>query len=301
MKRVLVTGASGFIGRACLPFLVEKGYEVHGVSARGGGAPLAGVRWHRADLLDAAELTSVVRDVAPTHLLHLAWIATPGVYTTSSTNLEWLRSSLELFRVFADLGGTRIVGAGSCLEYRLDHGYLREHGTPLDPTTLYGACKHALQLALDHWSEGVRVTAAWGRIFFLYGPNEHPARLVSSVIRSLLQGKDALCSPGDQIMDFLHVSDVGEAFACLLDSEISGPVNVASGRPVAVKDVVNLIARQLERTDLVRLGAMPRREGEPPVLLADVARLKNEVGFSPKYDLESGIAHTIDWWRSRAG
>jgi nucleoside-diphosphate-sugar epimerase len=87
----------------------------------------------------------------------------------------------------------------------------------------------------------------------------------------------------------------------LLDSEICGPVNIASGRPVAVKDVVNLIAQQLERTDLVRLGAIPRREGEPPILLADVARLKNEVGFLPKYDLQSGIAQTIDWWRSRTG
>jgi nucleoside-diphosphate-sugar epimerase len=301
MKRVLVTGASGFIGRACVPGLLDRGYEVHAVSSRGGGAPLSGVHWHRVDLLDSRQLTSVLQEVAPTHLLHLAWVATPGIYTTSPTNLEWLRSGLELFRVFSELGGRRIVGAGSCLEYRLDHGYLRELGTPLEPTTLYGACKHALQLTLANWSKEVAVTAAWGRVFFLYGPREHPARLVSSVIRSLLHGKDALCSPGTQIMDFLHVNDVGEAFACLLDSEISGPVNIASGQPVAVKDVVNLIAQQLGRTDLVRLGAIPRREGEPPVLLADVTRLTSEAGFSPTFDLERGIAHTIDWWRSESG
>jgi len=299
LKRVLVTGASGFIGRACLPGLVARGFEVHGLGRRSGSAPCSGVHWHQADLLEPQQAASVLQEVLPTHLLHLAWVATPGVYTTSPANLEWLRASLELFQAFTEAGGARIVGAGSCLEYRLDHGYLREFGTPLEPSNLYGSCKHALQISLDAWSKEVDVTAAWGRVFFLYGPREHPARLVSSVIRSLLNGSEAACSSGTQLLDFLHVADVGEAFACLLDSEVTGPVNIASGKPLAVRDLVDLIGQQLQRPDLIRRGAIPRREGEPPVLLADVTRLKSEAGFSPVFDLERGIADTIRWWRSQ--
>ena len=142
------------------------------------------------------------------------------------------------------------------------------------------------------------VSLAWGRIFFLYGPHEHPDRLVSSVIRSLLNGREALCSAGNQLRDFLHVQDVAKAFADLLSADVSGPVNIASGQPVAVKNVIQIIGERLGCNNMLKLGALKTRPGEPHFLAADISRLQNEVKFVPQYDLISGIQNTIEWWKN---
>ncbi|TVP77652.1 MAG: NAD-dependent epimerase/dehydratase family protein, partial [Puniceicoccaceae bacterium] len=113
----------------------------------------------------------------------------------------------------------------------------------------------------------------------------------------LLRGEEAPCSPGTQIRDFLHVDDVAGAFVALLDSETSGAVNIASGHPVSVRDVVQEIARQVGEPSLLKLGALPARPGEPGLLVADAARLTTEVGYMPEYTLETGIRQTIHWWR----
>jgi len=152
---------------------------------------------------------------------------------------------------------------------------------------------------LNAWSKQMGSSAAWGRLFHLYGPHESAGRLVASVIQSILQEQPALCTHGRQIKDFLHVQDAADALVALLDSNVQGPVNIASGEPIAVAEVVQEIADQLERPNLVRFGALPAAENEPPLLKADVARLRDEVGWSPRYDLASGLAETITWWKQR--
>jgi nucleoside-diphosphate-sugar epimerase len=144
------------------------------------------------------------------------------------------------------------------------------------------------------------LSAAWGRIFFLYGPHEHPSRLVASVIRALLRGEPAPCSHGNQIRDWLYVQDVADAFVALLNSDVTEPVNIASGQPVSIRDVVYRIAGHLGREDLIRLGAVPTLANEPPFLLADIRRLREQVGWRPKFTLETGLAQTIEWWASHA-
>jgi nucleoside-diphosphate-sugar epimerase len=143
------------------------------------------------------------------------------------------------------------------------------------------------------------LSAAWGRIFFVYGPFEQQQRLVPSVIKSLLKGEAARCSTGTQIRDFLHVADVAEAFVALLESDVTGPVNVASGRPAALQDVIGVIAARFDRPDLIHWGAIPAAPDEPPLLVADTRRLTHEVGWSPRYNLESGLRQTIEWWQAR--
>jgi nucleoside-diphosphate-sugar epimerase len=123
---------------------------------------------------------------------------------------------------------------------------------------------------------------------------------VAYAIRSLLMGEPALCSDGKQILDFIHVEDAASALVALLESEVQGPVNIGSGNPVAVRDVLEEIGRELGRTELIRMGARAA-SSQPDRFWANNQRLVTEVGWSPQYNLASGIAQTIAWWRNTIG
>lgn len=296
--RVLLTGATGFIGRHCLEALRDDDAEVHAVSFKGQTAPGSGVDWHSVDLLDPDEVSQLMARVQPTHLIHCAWYMEPGSVYTSPTNYRWVHASLNLLERFVLEGGQRAVMAGTCAEYDWRYGYFSEGITPLSPHTVYGACKHALQIMFDALIRDSGLSGAWARIFFVYGPHEHPARLVSSVVGSVLRGEKARCSHGKQVRDYLHVNDAAMAMTALLKSDVEGPVNIASGRPVAIRDIISTIARQLGGEHLIQLGALPTAENEPPLIVADTGRLAKEVGWRPRYDLNEGLEQTIRWWKN---
>ena len=298
MKRVIVTGARGFIGRHALTTLIESGFEVHAVTSKRDRPASPNCTWHVADLLDNSQIKELVRSIQPTHLLHFAWYTTPAKYWTSLENFCWVQASLELLRQFQQQGGQRVVMAGTCAEYNWNYGYCLEGLTPREPKTPYGICKQALQEMVKAYSEITDLSSAWGRIFFAYGPYEYPNRLISSVVRSVLSREPALCSHGNQIRDFLYVQDVADAFVALLSSETTGSVNIASGQPISIKEVVYKIAEKVNSTDLIRLGAIPASPQEPKLLVGEVSRLSHEVGWLPKYDLDTGLKLTIDWWKN---
>ncbi len=133
----------------------------------------------------------------------------------------------------------------------------------------------------------------WGRIFHLYGPDEDPRRLVASVVRALLGGKEAPTSHGEQVRDLMHVDDVAGAMVALLESRISGAVNVASGEPVRLRRVVELLGELTSASPLLRIGAVPAPQGDPPFLAADIRRLRDDVGFRPQHDMESGLRDVV--------
>jgi nucleoside-diphosphate-sugar epimerase len=178
----------------------------------------------------------------------------------------------------------------------MQRGFLTENVTPEEPASLYGTCKNALRQMVESYSVQSGLSTAWGRIFFLYGPHEYPNRLVASVINSVLRGEEALCSHGRQIRDFMHVQDVADAFVALLESEITGTVNIATGHPVSIGDIAYKIAGQVGREDLVKLGAYSAPADEPPVILGDVRKLNNEVGWKPSISIDDGLSSSIDWW-----
>lgn len=299
MRKVLVTGAGGFIGRYAIEPLNERGFEVHAVTSRTSPPVSSNCRWHTANLLDPLQVENLVQTVKPSHLLHFAWYAIPGKYWTSEENFLWVQSSLELLRRFRECGGQRVVMAGTCAEYDWNYGYCSEFVTPRNPVSSYGICKNALQEMLRVYSEITKINSAWGRIFFLFGSGEQPSRLVPSVVRSLLNGKPTLCSHGNQIRDFLYVRDVADAFVALLESEVTGSVNIASGQPITIKEIVYKVTNKIGETDLIQFGTIPTPKEEPHLLVADISRLCNEVGWSPKYGLNQGIQETINWWKNR--
>ncbi|HEV3145970.1 MAG TPA: NAD(P)-dependent oxidoreductase [Gemmataceae bacterium] len=292
-KRVLVTGASGFIGRHSLPALVEREYEIHAVYAK--GLPEGPGTWHRADLLDPVQRDRLLDEVRPTHLLHFAWYAVHGSYWTSVENLRWVEASLALLRRFADHGGRRAVLAGTCAEYDWDFEFCSEEATPANPKTLYGVSKNALRLVAEAFARQTGLSLAWGRIFFPYGPGEQAGRLIPSVIRSLQHKEPVRCSDGRQYRDFIFVGDCAGAFAALLDSEVEGVVNIGSGKPLTIREVVAAIVAEIPGASEVpvEFGAVAARPGDPPMLLADIRRLVNEVKWKPETELNEGIRRTV--------
>lgn len=295
MIRVLVTGGSGFIGRYTLPALVEMGADVHACS-RSVQVPIDGVTWHRADLLDAPDPHAIVNHVRPKALLHLGWFATPPDFWRSPVNLRWTAASLELAQAFVRAGGHRIVGAGTCAEYLWSDSRCVEDVTPIRPATIYGGCKAAVWSALEPFARDAAVSAAWARLFFIYGPHEPPSRLLPSLVTAMRAGVPARCRTAAHVRDFLHVFDVGHALAALTMSEVTGAVNVASGEGVTVGQVAEGIAKRVGRPDLLQ------REDGPAAdrfVVASVDRLRNEVGWRPRLTLDAGLDAAVAWWTAQ--
>jgi nucleoside-diphosphate-sugar epimerase len=299
---VLLTGATGFIGRPLVEQLSALEGDVHAISR--GPAPEYGDRaiWHVLDIGDQDALASLIEDVAPERLVHLAWYVEHGRFWSAAENLDWVGRSLDLLRSFVAAGGQRAVLLGTCAEYDWSRAEepLDELASPVAPASLYGTAKDALRRVAESYADGAGIELAWARPFFFYGPHESPGRLVPAVIRPLLSGKPVETTEGGQRRDFMHVEDVAGGIAALLDSSVVGPVNVATGEAVAVADVVGRIASLIGRPELIKAGSLPSRP-EPPLLVAETHRLRDEVGFSPRWGLQDGLEATIRWWADELG
>jgi nucleoside-diphosphate-sugar epimerase len=298
VTRVLVSGASGFVGLPLVAQLTRGGREVHALHTRADPPALANVHWHLLDLRDRAAAADLMEELAPEQFVHVAWYTEPGRVWRAQENVDWVEHSLHLVRSFVRSGGRRVVMLGTCAEYdwSIDSGPLAESSSPLAPATLYGVAKDALRRVACAYLEQEGVELAWARLFFLYGPREDPRRLVSSVVRSLLAGRAVATGSGERVRDFMHVEDAAGAVAALLDSAAVGAVNIASGKGVTVKELIDGIVGLTGRPELVREGALPDRSWEPPRLLADVTRLRDEVGYRPLWELAGGLGSTVRWW-----
>ena len=303
MNRILLSGASGFIGRHVARSLIADGADLVAIGRGARPAHLdARVGWHQQDVLrmDQAS-TDVIRAIGAECFIHLAWETDHGHFWHEPSNLDWLAASSRLVKAFLAGGGQRIVGIGTCAEYMPPlHGPCYETRTELAAAPLYCVAKDAFRRASQCAAATAGASFAWGRVFLVYGEHENPARLVPSVIRALLCGKIANCSSGNQIRDFLDARDCGEAIAALAKSKVIGSVNIASGRPVPIADVVGRLADQLGRPELLRLGALPERAGDPPNLWGDDQRLRDEVGFASNRSLDDGLRDTINWWKNQS-
>jgi nucleoside-diphosphate-sugar epimerase len=294
MTRVLITGGTGFIGRHCLRQLLDRGWEIHALAHESTNDGIADVVWHRGDLFEESMMRRLIERIQPTHLLHLAWMATPGIFWNSPLNHQWVVATTSLFNAFRASGGRRFVGVGSCGEYDWTNGLCAEDSDCVRPSTIYGQCKREAYDSLLRLAAAGSCSFGWARLFWTFGAHEPTPRLVPAAINRLLRGEPAYCTAGTQQRDFLYVKDVARALVDFLVSNIQGPVNIASGQPVTVSAVVGLLGRLTHRPDLIRFGSA---SDEPPLVVAAVDRLHNELRFAPQYSLESALQETIDWWK----
>lgn len=296
MKKILITGASGFIGRHAVSRLLNQGCEIHAISRVSSGI-IENVHWHQRNIFDGADIDNLIEKIKPSHLLHLAWNVETG-YMSSLENFRWVRASMELLEAFQRHGGERVVFAGTCMEYDWRYGCFSEALTPCNASSNYGICKNSLLQMVRAFCLHTTLSFAWGRIFFLFGPYESESRLVATTIKSLLNGQPARCTHGEQYRDFLYVEDVADAFCSLLDSSITDAINIGSGKLIEIRQLVQSIAIKIGRPELLKLGALPTRPGEAAIVYPDISRLTKELLWKPRYTIDEGLDKTINWWRN---
>ena len=299
-RRVLLTGAAGFIGAHLTRLLVREGHHVTAVVRPGARTfwRIAEVAPHltmiEGDLCDLGRLIGPIREREPEICIHLAWRGWSG-RPAADANLSSLGVSLELLRKMPELSCRRFVAAGTCFEYELGNGVLTED-TPLRPHDLYGSCKKSLFEVGQEFSALTGVSVATARIFYSYGPFEDPRRLVPSIALALLNGASARATAGEQVRDYLHAADIASAIWTVATSELTGAVNIASATPVTIAEIARKIGALLGKPGLIKLGALPYREGEPMHIVGSRQRLA-ELGWAPAFDLDRGLAGTLEWWK----
>ncbi|QDL98673.1 NAD(P)-dependent oxidoreductase [Rhodopseudomonas palustris] len=302
--RVLVTGARGFIGRHLLTRLEADAAvtEIHATHSPGGGElpPTTRTNWHGLDLTAPGAAGALVATVRPTHLIHAAWITAHNDYWESPANLRWLAASCDLLQAFLAAGGQRFVQIGTAAEYDWSHGYMVEGVTPERPSTLYGVAKKSFHDVLQTAAAKAGCSAATGRVFFGYGPFENAGRLIPYACRQLACGEPAAFSSGSAWRDFMHIDDLADAAIALLHASLQGAVNLSSGVPVRLAEIVTKLGEISGRPDLVQLGARPDRAGDPPLLVGDSTQLRS-TGWRPAHDLLSGLTSTYEWWAEQRG
>lgn len=296
--RVLVTGASGFIGRYVLPLLVEDGCDVIAISRHAPASEEEGVSWLTGDLLDEDDCRRLIRQAGAEVLLHLAWYAEHGKFWASPENFAWVRASLILLDEFSARGGKRMVVAGTCAEYDWRYGYCVEDVTPTESGSVYGQCKDATRRLVQAYAGSRGLQWAWGRIFFPFGFGEPANRLLPSVIHALLNGETVRCSHGRQYRDFLPVEDVADAFAHLVcRTDATGVFNVSSGNAVRISQVVKHCIACLGMDAQPLYGAVEVAPDDPPMVVGDNARLR-QTGWSPAIGWDAGIERLVSNYRS---
>ena len=296
--RVLVTGASGFLGKSVIQHLVNRGFDVVGIHNSRKAELLQthpNVAWIRCDLLAHDDLDEFVASKKCQGLIHLAWTTTHRDFWTSNKNLEWLGASTKLFEAFRKAGGKRIMAAGSSAEYLWgDHGKLNEYSSELNPTSLYGISKNALRQVLSKWATQNDISWCWVRLFNIYGAGESPNKLISNSILRLARGEQLSFDSCEEERDFMHVKDAGSAIASLFQSETFGAVNVASGNAIKVRFLLESIAETLGRQSQIKFDKVSQRGTSPKSVVACVNRLREESDWTPTISLQDGIKTTVE-------
>ncbi|MDT5271684.1 MAG: UDP-glucose 4-epimerase [Acidobacteriota bacterium] len=295
-RKVLVTGATGFIGRHVVRQGLEAGVEVHRLSSRESD-PSANT--HRGDLNDPARVSQVFDAVEPEGVIHLA--ASGVAYGANEVRELVEANALGLVNLFEAALTLRtmpaFVLAGSGFEYAQRPRPLSE-ADPVEPFSPYGVSKACASLCARLYAERMSVTLL--RLFSVYGPGEREPRLLPHLVGCARRGQPVELTGCEQVRDYTHVADAAESFWRALASAPPActmrVLNIGTGSPVTLKQFVLHAADALRaagHTPELLFGAKPYRPGEPMVYTAEVGLARKTLGWLPSSELEAGVRSAV--------
>ncbi len=303
MRRVLITGASGFVGAAVTRQLVAEGRTVAALLRPNSDtrrlAPLFDrLTVIRGDLADLAAVDGELRAFEPEAIIHLAWDGVKGADRNGPMQADNITSSVALYRLAEAVQCQSFVGLGSQAEYGPAPGKLDEQA-PTRPTTVYGAAKLATCLVLERMAAASGRPFAWLRLFSSYGCDDDPSWLLPYLARSLLARQRPAVTAAAQRWDYIHVDDVAAAVIAAVDARARGVFNLGSGQARALRDIIGMLRDAVDPRLEVGFGDVPYRSDQVMHLEADISAFTAATGWRPQVELPAGLLRLVDWHRQQ--
>ncbi|XXJ20088.1 NAD-dependent epimerase/dehydratase family protein [Desulfovibrio caledoniensis] len=264
--KILVTGATGFIGNHIVKALIRRNLDI--VATGRDNDKLASAEWAADVETVPLDITAPPKDLfnklgSPTHCIHLAWGSLSNFKSDDHATLH-LPANLAFLSQLIDGGLKNLLVSGTCFEYGLQEGELTER-TPAKPHVAYGIAKNALREELEARSRSFACRLQWARLFYLYGPGQNQRTLFAQLQKAIDGKRDSFdMSGGEQVRDYLHVTEVADALADIaLHPTFCGIVNVCSGRNSTLRTLVEEYISERNVSLRLNLGVYPYPDWEP--------------------------------------